>query len=877
MPDPVAKSPSIWQSLDVWARGLKQWQRHILAYAARVRHVDDARINEIYGVFREDMGLDEKSAGGAGAVGAISGRPAEALAQPLRIDGISDLIGINALPDGARLSFGAGLTAIYGRNGAGKSGFARLLANACFSRYKPAIIDNIYKKGARRSASAKISVSIDGKSHELLFDSGAEHSELKRISFFDSAVARHHVSQTAPFEFKPAGFDVFPEMARVYAELGEHLETDIRARTHDTKFSDSFIAPETEVSKLIATLGPTTDLTRIRQLAVYGATERARLEEIDRQLVTLKSRSPKDLLAQMKQARRDIEHLSQNLAAAAERFTPERFERRSRMAGEAKSAAEAATALGIEQFRRPFFKAIGTAEWQAFAKATHALAKKQGADYPMAGERCLLCERPFDADSRKHVEALLSFVEGDLQRTAAVAQSALDQEILELQTLDLRIFDPESRVRDHIRRLDPEIETAVAGAVEMLGSVREKAVAALGPEAAADSAVDVSPVSTLLKNLLTRIDADVIRLEKDDPTEAIKSLEGERQTLRHREVLSQLLPAIQRKLADEAWCAKAERAKASLNPRHITEKEKELFGAVIGGAYRTRLAEECRKLDCVLPVELQTAGQKGKTVRSLAMKGGHQPDMILSEGEQKAVALADFLTEISLNPANAGIILDDPVTSQDHQRKERIAQRLVEEAKVRQVIVFTHDLPFLNQIISRGEADGVDLEAHWIDRDKDGNPGQVTLHDAPATSKVYDTVERARTDLAAAQKLSGSARHSAIVSGMGALRRTLEETVEKRIFRGIVSRWSDRVIVTGLRRVAWDNGLADELVDEYEALSAYIEGHSHTDEASGAPPEIKDLDEKIVVVDRLIKRAKNAERKSQKIGKNHPAPSVPTA
>jgi hypothetical protein len=29
----------------------------------------------------------------------------------------------------------------------------------------------------------------------------------------------------------------------------------------------------------------------------------------------------------------------------------------------------------------------------------------------------------------------------------------------------------------------------------------------------------------------------------------------------------------------------------------------------------------------------------------------------------KAVALADFLTEVSLNPANAGIVLDDPVTS----------------------------------------------------------------------------------------------------------------------------------------------------------------------------------------------------------------------
>jgi hypothetical protein len=135
----------------------------------------------------------------------------------------------------------------------------------------------------------------------------------------------------------------------------------------------------------------------------------------------------------------------------------------------------------------------------------------------------------------------------------------------------------------------------------------------------------------------------------------------------------------------------------------------------------------------------------------------------------------------------------------------------------------------------------------------------VALHDAPATSKDYDTADKAKAYVAHAQKLSGTERHTAICAGMGALRRTLEETVVKRLFKGIVPRWSDRVIVTALRRVAWENRLVDDLVDEYEALSAYIEGHSHTDEATGAPPEIKDLESKIAVVEGPIKRAR-AER-----------------
>ena len=99
----------------------------------------------------------------------------------------------------------------------------------------------------------------------------------------------------------------------------------------------------------------------------------------------------------------------------------------------------------------------------------------------------------------------------------------------------------------------------------------------------------------------------------------------------------------------------------------------------------------------------------------------------MSEGEQRAVALADFLTEIALNPANAGIVLDDPVNSQDHQRKELIARRLIKEARSRQVIVFTHDLVFLNNLVQFTEEEEVQYQAHWVDRDADGNPGCVAL------------------------------------------------------------------------------------------------------------------------------------------------------
>jgi hypothetical protein len=858
------KTPTIWQELNAWAQKLKPWQRQILALAVQHGRLSAEQIEAVYALFREEHDLLEKSSPVSISLD-VSGRPGGALIKKLRLDRVDELEGINALPAGAALTFSPSLTIIYGRNGAGKSGFARVFANACFSRHKPRILCNIYEATPQPEAAARFNFSLDGTAQEpMTYTVGKEIAELKRLSFFDTTVARLHISQAAPFEFRPSGFDVFPEMARVYGLLTGNLETDIKSRTSNRKFSDSLIGSETAVSKAVALLDASqNDLTELRRLASYGESEDARFVEVDKQLTALKANSTKEAIARAKEARADIVSLEIKLKALATFFSPDQAARRTSISETARKAVEAASLMSTEQFRRPFFNAIGSAEWGDFARAAYDWAKKEDASYPHDQSHCLLCERPLDDASRKHVEALLAFVEGDAQRASMLAEQFRTGEITEVERIDCKILAADSRTRSHIHRLDPAIETQADEFVKSIADIKTATMAALAERNAITQSTDATSISALLNALAARIHQDIQLLEKDNTTEAIAKLESERQTLRQRKVLSQLLPDIERFVTDRKWCQSAERARSFLNPRGITEKEKELFGKIIGESYKERLATECQELQCVLPVIPQTTGQKGNTVRSLRMKGGHSPESILSEGEQRAVALADFLTEVALNPANAGIILDDPVNSQDHQRKELIAKRLVREARERQVIVFTHDLVFLNNLVSFADNGGVDYEAHWIERDTDGNPGYVALNDAPATGKAYDSAERAKGCLAQSKTLVGRAKHDAICTGMGGLRRTIEEAVVKRLLKNVVPRWNDRVIVTGLRNVAWDDELVEDFCSIYEELSRYIEGHSHTDEATGAPPESKDLEQMIIRVEALLKRAKQEKKKVQ--------------
>lgn len=852
-PEPAPElSSSLWTLLENWSKTLLPWQQYVLTKAIRCRRLSDDQIETAYQYFLHDNKLQDHLPEGIEAIEPIVARPSEALEGELLLAEVTEVRGVNALPPGTGLSFGPKLTLVYGPNGAGKSGYVRLLANACFCRYRPEILPDIYAED-QQPPSATFQLTLDGRALEpVQFKIGTNDPCLKRFTVFDSTVARHLLTQQMAFEFKPAGFDVFPEMVRVYNRLDGKLGAAVALRTKANNFPAAFIGGTSSVSTLVSTLGPITDLDRLRELGIYGPTEEARVQEIDKLLVALRSQSPKEALDVLAEARADIAALRATVAKLAEYFTAEAVASRKHVVDRAVETAVVAATMGLDQFKRSFFSAVGTPEWEEFAGSAHALARKEREDYPAEGDRCLLCEQHLSEEARAHLVALFAFIDGDVNKTAENARAAAGEEFDSLSEISLDHFSEAARVRTHVKRLAPPLEEEVKNTFEAFVAAKSAALGDLTGLVVTEQPLPSPPVLQKLDDLLNRLDQDKDRLSAQDKAAAISEMDMERRTLRHREVLSQQLPQIESYVGDAKWRSKASVARASLAQRPLTDKEKEFFAKVVGDGYRTRFGEECAILGCDVPVEMQTMGREGRTVRTMAMKGGHKTISILSEGEQRAIALADFLTEVAVNPAIAGVILDDPVTSQDHQRMKSIASRLVAEAKNRQMVVFTHDLPFLNAMFVAAGEQGVAVEPHWIAR-RDDKPGYVAAGDAPVTMRLFETTAKAMFHLELARGMSGSAQVDQIAAGMGALRRTLEETVVKKLFKNAVPRWSDQVRVTTLRTVNWDNEEVERICALYEELSRYIEGHSHTDEAMGAPAQVSDLEQRIKQVDEIIR------------------------
>ena len=220
--DGATPARNIWDELETWARGFAPWQKLSLAYAIRHGSLPEPQIDEVYAVFLHRSGLGPDPAITIPA--AITGRPALGALAPIRLTRVDNLRDVNALPNSATLTFSPGLTVIYGGNGTGKSGFARLLSNVCFSRAQHRILPNVYEDAGGRVPAADITV-IDGSQVErsLPLDQAKNEPDLKRIAVFDTSVARAHLVDENPLGFKPVGFDVLPELGRVYGELSRDL------------------------------------------------------------------------------------------------------------------------------------------------------------------------------------------------------------------------------------------------------------------------------------------------------------------------------------------------------------------------------------------------------------------------------------------------------------------------------------------------------------------------------------------------------------------------------------------------------------------------------------------------------------------------------
>lgn len=174
-------------------------------------------------------------------------------------------------------------------------------------------------------------------------------------------------------------------------------------------------------------------------------------------------------------------------------------------------------------------------------------------------------------------------------------------------------------------------------------------------------------------------------------------------------------------------------------------------------------------------MEFQGRGGKAERRKVVAR---HKPSEILSEGEQKVLALADFLAEGRMRGSKAPIVFDDPVTSLDYRRMEEVCHRINKLAESHQVIVFTHNIMFASSLIGLRQKKKLRCKFYEV-RDSGTAKGIIAPDVEPRLDNPADIAKKINITIQNAKNAEATVQDALVERGYAATASTVNEIFEK--------------------------------------------------------------------------------------------------
>lgn len=207
---------------------------------------------------------------------------------------------------------------------------------------------------------------------------------------------------------------------------------------------------------------------------------------------------------------------------------------------------------------------------------------------------------------------------------------------------------------------------------------------------------------------------------------------------------------------------------------------------------------------------------------------------ILSEGEQTVVALAHFITENSLQEDDNVLVFDDPVNSLDLERMDIVAKCLVNNSFNKQIIIFTHNLVFLNAIdkyIKKLEQ----MNKHYYCITSNESETGILKEGLPNTQnfKFYKTKAYEIVELSQKRTIN----EMEIKQGYSYIRSAIEVLVVDTVFNGTVKRYQSEIHMGNFERIKYNEFSSNfaRIVALFDTCCDFTEAHSSSEHRNMQP------------------------------------------
>ena len=766
------------------------------------------------------------------------------------------------------------MTVIYGENGAGKSGYSRIFKRACRARdQKEPILPNAkLEPGQTGPASAIFEVIIDGETVELPWQDGLDASEsLSEIAIFDTHCARAYIDNQGDFAYVPDGLDILAGLVAVCNELkGRAMREKVANAPNAAAYAALAMTP-TRVGQTLTGIPGKTKAADIEALAQMTETELERLAVLNKALAEA---DPKQKAQVMRQKATRLCALSGRIGAAVELVSDAKL-KELRGLIEASNTAKQAAEIAAKDFKEAPSQLPGTGgeEWKALFEAARSFAaiSHKEHSFPALPENatCPLCQNELGEEGATRLLRFDAFIQQAVEKAAREAKEKAVAMYRSIQhaRLDLAI---DEALTQELSEIGDELAKACGAMQSILAKRQADALKASASQIEWDS---VEPLPTnprpALAEALGKLNEAAKALEASMDENAKAAMLAEQAELAARTRLGEIKPAVLEVITKHELCTKLQKCIDSMGTTAISRKSTDLTKTIATQELADALNAELKKLKLhELQASMKPESPGGRTQFKLILQlpGGGKPAAILSEGEQRAIAIASFLAEVKLSRGLGGVVFDDPVSSLDHRRRWEVAERLAMEALQRQVIIFTHDIYFLCILEQKAEQLGIPLSKQYIRRTAAGYG--VHSHILPFdTLTTKDRVGRLRQMLPAierAHKNGDDDEHRDLTHEVyRLLRMAWERSIEEVLFNGAIQRFGEGVSTQRLRVVVVED-------DDYREIDVGMTKSSKFEHDPAAPvhlpvPDPAELKDDI---DRLDAWRRKVETRRSSVGAN---------
>lgn len=830
-----------------FADGLSYWAKYLAEIILSGNAITDTEINTAYTYLLEELTLTPTIIKRDIAINYNGGNSGN-YKLDLLFSKLESVEGVNALTEDQVIDFSPNLTIIYGANGSGKSGYVRLLKKVFYSKTPEDILQNIHLASGQKPVSANFTFHSAGSDIPLNYPANSANAEFEQYAVFDNGSVRHHLDHKNEFEFRPAGLSFFADFTEAIKRVELKLNSEIASKQTPNDF-DVWFDGESEIKTLVQGLTAQTniaDLNKHTPFSEKDKTDKAAIEKKHDELALASKNKEKEIL-KLESIKKSVSDNKKTIEAINTYFATAYLTSIQTSITDCLEKEATARAEGIENFKTDKIQNIGTAEWKNFIIAAEKFAKQQKEDeavYPESNDNCLLCHQPLSEDAENLIQNYWTFIKSVAEQNATQSQKTLNEIKAGFENLPFDLFPVDNILTAWLTENYPKVLTSLKENLAAQKTLTSSIVADITTKTANKRTENKTNV-TNYDTIISAIDESIKILKEDSQSIELTKLQKAKTYLVHKEKFNTHFAKFTTFIQNHQWIAKAQGISWMTQKRNITDWEKYLSGKYFNQKYIDIFNQECIDLNGNFGIEVSHTGSGGTSFRQLTLKG-RNPAAILSEGEQKVIALADFISEMQLSDVNRGIIFDDPVNSLDEGRKKDIANRLIKESLSKQVIVFTHDLIFVSNLISFSEENTIPFLCHWVEN-RGGKPGQVWLKNSPSYEKEYRNAEPVKKHYADANKddCPPTQREFLVRTGFTALRTCYEVLVINGLFKNVVQRYNERVSMESLKDVYFDEALIAELSESFAQCCRYMEGHTHSDKYAYKKPEPTNLNEEI--------------------------------